>query len=131
MAGVQRLILGIGHQQRFKGNTGACFNMPVQPLRERIVVQMQDLNLSQIHLFAGLYLIASVDKQQGAIAQDQGVARRAVKAGQPGENIVMRVAIFALKGIGTRNDNAIQRLGFQPLAQGRERGCGLHNFPFL
>ena len=30
----------------------------------------------------------------------------------------MRMTIFALKGIGAGDDNAIQRLGFQPLAQG-------------
>ena len=36
---------------------------------------MQDLNLGQINLFTGLNLITSIDKQQGAIAQDQGVPR--------------------------------------------------------
>ena len=121
MAGVQGLVLAVGHQQRFKGNSRTRFDMLIQPVCQRIVVQMQDLNLSQINLFTGLHLVAPVDKQQGAIAQDQGVPRRAVKAGQPGENIVMWVAIFALKGIGPRDNNAIQRLGFQPLAQGRER----------
>ena len=69
---------------------------------------MVDLHLVEIDLYAGLNLIASVNKQQRSVFQYQRQPRRAVKARQPGQLCIIRCARFALPGIGARHNHPVE-----------------------
>ena len=81
-------------------------------------MQMMDLPRVEIHFVTRLDLIASVDKQQGAIAQDQ---RQPGKASEPRQFVIVRGAIFALMRIRPGNDYTVQRLRDEKVAERRKR----------
>lgn len=62
--------------------------------------------------------VAAVDDQRGLVGQHDGVAGRAGEAGQPGQAGHMRRDILALVLVGARDDEAVETLSGQCLAQG-------------
>ena len=77
-------------------------------------MQVVNFNLVQIHLNAGLHLIAPVVEQQRFILQYQRDAGRTVKARQPGQFFIIRRAVFTLPGIRARDDHPVEMAGLKP-----------------
>ena len=82
---------------------------------------MMDLPRVEIHFVTRLDLIASIDKQQGAIAQDQRQPGRTGKASEPRQFVVVWGAVFALVRIRPGNDHTVQRLRDEKVAERRKR----------
>jgi hypothetical protein len=65
-----------------------------------------------IDLLAHLHEVAAVDENRGAIGKHDGGARRAGKAGQPGEALGAGRYIFVLVTVGARHDEAVESATF-------------------
>jgi hypothetical protein len=90
-----------------------------QPAFRGGVDQRLDAPGMGIDLLCGLQRITAIDEYRGLPAQHDGKARRAGKAGQPGQPLFGWRDIFVLLLVGTGNHESGQFPARQLLAKGR------------
>ena len=108
-----------GVQPRIVAELLAFAQRLLDPLVERRVGQVHDLEQVGVDLLARLQGVAAVDEQRRAVGQHDGAAGRAGEAGDPGEPLVRRRHVFVLVAVGARHDEAVEAL---PAELGAQRG---------
>ena len=82
----------------------------LQPGREAVVLERQDLELGRIDLGADLHRVAAVGEDGGAVPEHGPGAGRAGEAAQPGEAIVGGGQILVLVLVLVRDQQAVEAL---------------------
>ena len=109
-----------GVQPRVVAELLAFAQRLLDPLVERRVGQVHDLEQAGVDLLARLQRVAAVDEQRRAVGEHDGAAGRAGEAGDPGEPLVGRRHVFVLVAVGARHDEAVETLPAELGAQRRD-----------
>jgi hypothetical protein len=110
-------------QPRVKTEAVAGHEMLGEPVLRRRIGQRFDMPGLAVDLLGGLQRIAAIDEDGGLARQDDGHARRAGEAGEPGQPLFGGRHIFILLLIGAGNHEPGQLPPCQLLAE-RGQPCG-------
>ena len=114
----QSFGLFAGVQPGVVAELGALFQILLEPLLGRVLHQVLDRKNLAVDLSVRLHRVAAIDEQRRAVSQNDGRARRAGEAGEPGQPLLACGQIFVLLAVGARHDEPVE-------AAALELGCAI------
>ena len=112
-------------------DTGAVRGWAGEPFGHAGLGDADELPVAAVHLLAHLQGIAPVGEDRGLLGQHRRGARRALEAGEPRQPLRIGADIFAHMLVGQRDDEAVESLAGELVAQGGEAGgLGRHRVAF-
>ena len=108
-----------GVQPRVVAEPAARRHRPGQPVRVRVVDQVQQLEHRTVGLVRHLQRVAPVHEQRRAVAQHDRQTGRTGEPADPGQALRGRRHALALMGVGARDHETVEADGREPPAQGR------------